>query len=94
MTKWVTFTYLGPQTKLNTKLFRNTNINLAYKTNSTIEKLTAQNKTNNTTFTSDKFNKSGIDQLNCLDCNMKYIGQTGRSFHTRYREHFRDFKHV
>ena len=24
---------------------------------------------------------------------MKYIGQTGTSFHTRYHEHFRDFKY-
>jgi hypothetical protein len=24
---------------------------------------------------------------------MKYIGQTGRSFRTRFKEHFRDFKH-
>jgi hypothetical protein len=24
---------------------------------------------------------------------MKYIGQTGRPFHVRFQEHFRDFKH-
>ena len=24
---------------------------------------------------------------------MKYVGQTGRSFHKRYKEHFRDFKY-
>ena len=29
----------------------------------------------------------------CLDCNKKYVGQTGRSFRTRYREHHRDFKY-
>jgi hypothetical protein len=25
--------------------------------------------------------------MKCLDCPLKYIGQTGRAFHTRYREH-------
>jgi hypothetical protein len=25
--------------------------------------------------------------MKCLDCPLKYIGQTGRIFHTRYKEH-------
>jgi hypothetical protein len=25
--------------------------------------------------------------MNCLDCLLKYTGQTGRTFHTRYKEH-------
>jgi hypothetical protein len=25
--------------------------------------------------------------MKCLDCPLKYIGQTGRTFHTRYKEH-------
>ena len=24
---------------------------------------------------------------------MRYVGQTGRSFHTRYKEHYRDYKY-
>ena len=32
-------------------------------------------------------------QLSCKDYHKKYIGQTGRSFHTRFREHFNDFRH-
>jgi hypothetical protein len=35
----------------------------------------------------DKYNDSGICQMKCLDCPLKYIGQTGRAFCTRYREH-------
>ena len=31
--------------------------------------------------------------LTCRDCNKKYIGQTDRSFYTRFHEHFHDFKH-
>jgi hypothetical protein len=34
-----------------------------------------------------KYNKTGIYQMKCIDCPLKYIGQTGRIFHTRYKEH-------
>jgi hypothetical protein len=36
---------------------------------------------------SEKYDNSGIYQLKCLDCPLKYIGQTGRAFHTRYKGH-------
>jgi hypothetical protein len=35
----------------------------------------------------DKYNHSGIYELKCNSCQLKYIGQTGRNFRTRYREH-------
>ena len=31
--------------------------------------------------------KSGVYQLSCQDCDIKYIGKTGRSFNTRIKEH-------
>jgi hypothetical protein len=31
-------------------------------------------------------------QLKCLDCNKYYIGQTGRNFKQRYREHINDIR--
>ena len=37
---------------------------------------------------------SGVYQLTCPDCKMKYVGQTGRSFRIRFSEHFRDFKYA
>ena len=43
--------------------------------------------------TQNKFQKSGVYQLICKDCNKKYTGQTGRSFHTRFKEHFRDYNY-
>ena len=88
-TKWVTFTYVGPQTKYITKLFKNTNLKIGYKTNNTIQKPLTQTNTS----ASDKFDNCRIYQLTCLDCNKQYVGQTGRSFRTRYREHLRDFKY-
>jgi hypothetical protein len=36
---------------------------------------------------------SGIYQLTCPDCKMKYTGQTGRPFKTRLQKHFRDLKY-
>jgi hypothetical protein len=35
---------------------------------------------------------NGIYQMNCKDYELKYIGQTGRNFHTRYKEHIHDIR--
>jgi hypothetical protein len=36
----------------------------------------------------DKYEKSGMYQMKCLNCPLNYIGRTGkRTFHTRYKEH-------
>jgi hypothetical protein len=37
------------------------------------------------------FTISGVYQLSCSTCKMKYIGQTGRCFHIRYKEHILDY---
>ena len=36
----------------------------------------------------NKFDCSGVYQLTCPDCKMKYVGQTARTFRTRFSEHF------
>ena len=43
--------------------------------------------------TTNIYDRSGIYQLECPTCNMRYIGQTRRPFRTRYHEHLRDFKY-
>jgi hypothetical protein len=73
-TKWAKFTYIGRETKFITKLFKNTSVNITFTTKQTINKLL----THNPQPTKDKFNNSGVYQLTCPDCHMKYIGQTGR----------------
>jgi hypothetical protein len=40
----------------------------------------------------DKYNLSGVYELQCTECPRKYIGQTGQTFKTRYKEHIRDIK--
>ena len=88
--KWVTFTYIGKETYTITKLFNKLPINIAYKTNNTIGKLLNDTESRKT---EEKLDSSGIYRLSCPDCNMKYIGQTGRSFKVRFKEHFHDFKY-
>jgi hypothetical protein len=64
-----------------TKLFKETQIKIAFRTRYTIQDIVKpQSQT-------DKYDKSGIYQIKCLDCPLKYIGQTGRTFHARYEEH-------
>jgi hypothetical protein len=55
-------------------------IKIAFRTQNTIQNIIKQHPG------TDKYNKSGIYQLKCLHCPLKYIGQTGRTFHTRYKE--------
>ena len=38
-------------------------------------------------------NRSGIYKLKCNDCNKFYIGKTGRTFITRFKEHTRAITH-
>jgi hypothetical protein len=80
--KWATFTYIGKETRAITKLFKNTNLHIAYKTTNTLQKhLQLKN------IDSDKHNHSGIYEIKCNSCHLKYIGQAGRNFKTRYKEH-------
>jgi len=83
---WCTFTYTGKETTFITKLFKHTNIRIAYRTNNYIWKHLYQN-----TPEPDKYRQSGVYKLTCPDCGKAYIRQTGREFHTRYNEHKRAF---
>jgi hypothetical protein len=86
---WSKFTYFGKETRAITKVFKNTRIEVAYSNKNTLEKLLTKKPYP----LKDKYENSGIYQLTCPTCNMKYTGQTGRSFTTRFQEHLRDFKH-
>jgi hypothetical protein len=80
--KWATFTYYSSSVRTITKLFRNTNVKVAYRTTNTIKNLLKPKIT-----IKDIYDQSGVYQLSCNDCPLKYIGQTGRTFNTRYKEH-------
>jgi hypothetical protein len=64
--KWAKFTYIGKQIRTLTKIFKNTNIKIAYTTNNTIKKrcgiTTQENKNEN------KYTNSGVYKLKCNTC--------------------------
>jgi hypothetical protein len=80
-----TFTYIGKETRSITKIFKNTNLKIAFKTTNTVQNHLCYLKEPN--HRKDPYHNSGIYQLTCKECNQKYIGQTGRTFKTRYNEH-------
>jgi hypothetical protein len=88
--KWAKFTCIGKETKFITKRFKNSPVNISYTTHNTISKLLSQQSAPK----QNKFDGSGVYQLTCPDFRMKGIGQTGRSFCTRFSEHFRDYKYA
>jgi hypothetical protein len=61
---------------------------MSFKTKNTTGKLPKVNKSINKNLLNMAFN-----QLTCPDCNMKYIRQTGRPFHLRFKVNFCDFKY-
>ena len=70
--KWAKFTYVGKETRLLTKLFKNTNINVTFTTDNTIEKrLTTKHKNDQ-----NMDDKNGVYQLcvTCPNCKKKYTG--------------------
>jgi hypothetical protein len=80
--RWATFTYCGSEVRTVTKLFKNTNISIAYKTNNTIKNHLKPMLPKN----------RYIYQLKCNNCALKYIGQTGHTFKTQYNEHINAFR--
>ena len=89
--KWAKFTYIGKETKFITKLFKNSPVKISFTTNNTIGRILSHRLTH--TKTRNQLDKSGVYGLTCPECNMKYVGQTGRSFHIQFQEHYRDFKY-
>jgi hypothetical protein len=73
-TKWANFTYCGKEVRQITKLFKNTQIRVAFHAKNTISNILKHHAQ------TDKYNNSGTYQMKCLDCPLKYVGQTGRTF--------------
>ena len=88
---WAKFTFFGKETRTITKLFKDTQLRVAFKVNNTINKRLAPKPGNKNP--QQQLERSGVYCLTCPDCHMKCIGQTDRSFHKRYKEHFHDFKY-
>src|SRR5215475_5775315 len=87
-TKWAKFTYMGPEVRYITKLFKPFDIGISFSTRNNINTLLRENNDNQ----DSKYDKNGVYQLTCTECKKKYTGQTGRPFHVRYKEHARNYK--
>ena len=85
--KWDSFTYYGKETTFITNLFKKTDLRISLPTNNTIQKLLIPKQQ-----TTDKYSRSGAYKLTCQDCNKAYVGQTGRSFLERFKEHRQAFE--
>ena len=88
--KWAKFTYVGNETRIITKLFRHSQVKVAFTTNNNLLNILQHNNTD----VRNKYTKSGVYQLKCPTCGKIYIGQTGPSFSIRFREHKHDFKYM
>jgi hypothetical protein len=84
--KWTTFTYVGEETSYITNVFRKTELKIAFHTTNTIGNLLSHKNP-----TPNKFSLSGVYKLTCPDCNKAYVGETGRRFTTRFKEHEKAF---
>jgi hypothetical protein len=85
---WTTFTYHSPKIRTITNLFKNTNINIAFRTTTTTQQYLKQKKHTPTR----EYEKSGIYKITCNTCHKAYVGQTSRSLKARYQEHTRYIK--
>ena len=74
--------YIGPESDKLARMLRNNDIHVAFRTNNTIRRAICNAKEG-----TDIERKSGVYKLVCDGCNGCYVGQTGRSFITRYKEH-------
>lgn len=82
-----TLTYFGPQSVKIGRILNRSGLNIAYRAPTTLGRLLYNNKSK-----PDNTTKSGVYRLSCADCDSCYVGQTGRSFLTRKREHWRSLR--
>jgi hypothetical protein len=86
--KCISFTYFGYKTQKITKIFKDTQLKIAYRTNNTVQKHLFGKQTK-----LDKYANSGIYTMKCMECTRQYTGQAGRPFKTRFKQHIRAIKH-
>jgi hypothetical protein len=85
------FTYTGRETRIITRLFKNTNIKVTHTTNNNVRKLL---DTQRSTKPRNKFEMNGVYQMISPTCFKKYIGQTDQHFHVLFNEHYREYKYA
>jgi len=82
--KWVIFTFHSPKVRKITHLFKQTDVEITFKSTNTIQQ---QTRPKNHGMTPDH-NNSGIYKMKCKTCNRAYIGQTSHKLSLRFRSSF------
>jgi len=85
--KYISVEYNKNTHKIIEKTLRKFGYKTAYKNSNKIEQKIKNGKNN-------KDNETGIYKITCDDCPKFYIGQTGRSFQTRFKEHINDINKI
>lgn len=81
--KFVTLTYGSSLNHKTSNVLKSHGYTVAYRNSNKLENIINPRKTSN----GDEFDGSGVYKVKCNDCPKYYIGQTGRSFRTRFKEH-------
>ena len=77
--KWVTFTYFSPLVRKISNLFRQTELEIAFRATNTIQQQLNAKQTHD--------DPSGIYELKCKTCKKVYVGQSDRAIGVRFKEH-------
>lgn len=85
--KYTCLPYFGPLSEKVAHNIHKAGIKVSFKSQNSLKKMLSPKKH------TDLLEKSGVYSLNCHDCEAKYIGQTGRTFNTRIKEHIHAWKH-
>ena len=83
--QWTTFTYFSPKIRIVTNIFKDSKLNIAFRSNNTLATI-LNTKHNHIIPHQDnltQFNKSGISKLSCMTSNKVYIAQTNRNIAIR-----------
>lgn len=81
--------YVGKISDKISKLLKNNDVHVAFRTTNTVRRAICNGKEK-----TEVGRKSGIYKLTCNQCNSVYVGQTGRSFDIRYKEHISAYRNA
>ena len=90
--KYISVPYNITLNKAVRKTFEKTKFNLSYESNNNAFNIISKKTNLENNKEEEKYNQSGIYKLKCSDCKDFYIGQTGRTFKSRFHEHIQALK--
>lgn len=89
--KFISIPFNTTLNRTTRKTFQNSEYKIGFKTKNNAFNMITNNINTNKEH-QDIYDKSGIYKINCTDCEHFYIGQTGRSFKSRFKEHIQALK--